>query len=154
MEQKVPQAQEIMTDEDMMGTMIDYDLNPYSPAKYPVPCKKRKNPAKTKSAKTKSAKNEGESQRKMTDWLISSSRNGRKVTFFEKIEVCEFYKNGTLKKKRIQEFLVDSVEGRNSPFYLKRHRQKLRRQQKFLNRKNLCPNKKKVYTCKKNTGTC
>ena len=87
MEQKVPQAQEIMTDEDMMGTIIDYDLNPYSPAKYPVPCKKRKNPAKTKSAKTKSAKNEGESQRKMTDWLISSSRNGRKVTFFEKIEV-------------------------------------------------------------------
>ena len=144
MEQKVPQAQEIMTDEDMMGTMIDYDLNPYSPAKYPVPYKKRKNPAKTKpaktkSAKTKSAKNEGESQRKMTDWLISSSRNGRKVTFFEKIEVCEIYKNGTLKKKRIQESLV---EGRNSPFYLKRHRQKLRRQQKFLNRKNLYPNKK------------
>ena len=59
----------------------------------------------------------------MTDWLISSSRNGRKVTFFEKIEVCEFYKNGTLKKKRIQESLVDSMEG----FYLKRHRQKLRR---------------------------
>ena len=145
MEQKVPQAQEIMTDEDMMGTMIDYDLNPYSPAKYPVPCKKRKKPAKTKSAKTKSAKNEDESQRKMTDWLISSSRNGRKVTFFEKIEVCEIYKNGTLKKKRIQEFLVDSVEGRNSPFYLKRHRQKLRRQQKFLNRKNLCPNKKSIY---------
>ena len=113
MEHKVPQAQEIMMDEDMMGTMIDYDLNQYSPAKYPVPCKKRKNPAKTKpaktkpaktkSAKTKSAKNEGGSQRKMTDWLISSSRNGRKVTFFEKIEVCEFYKNGTLKKKRIQE---------------------------------------------------
>ena len=150
MEQKVPQAQEIMTDEDMMGTMIDYDLNPYSPAKYPVPCKKRKNPAKTKpaktkSAKTKSAKIEGESQRKMTDWLISSSRNGRKVTFFEKIEVCEFYKNGTLKKKRIQESLVDSVEGRNSPFYLKRHRQKLRRHQKFLNRKNLYPIKKSIY---------
>ena len=48
-----------------------------------------------KSAKTKSAKNEGESQRKMTDWLISSSRNGRKVTFFEKIEVCEFYNSET-----------------------------------------------------------
>ena len=139
----------------MMGTMIDDDLNPYSPAKYPVPCKKRKNPAKTKpaktksaktkSAKTKSAKNEGESQRKMTDWLISSSRNGRKVTFFEKIEVCEFYKNGTLKKKRIQESLVDSMEGRNSPFYLKRHHQKLHRQQKFLNKKNLYPNKKSIY---------
>ena len=143
----------------MMGTMIDYDLNPYSPAKYPVPCKKRKNPAKTKpaktksaktkSAKTKSAKNEGESQRKMTDWLISSSGDGRKVTFFEKIEVCEFYKNGTLKKKRIQESLVDSVEGRNSPFYLKRHRQKLRRQQKFLNRKNLYPKKKKYIHVRK-----
>ena len=37
MEHKVPQAQEIMTDEDMMGTMIDYDLNPYSPAKYALP---------------------------------------------------------------------------------------------------------------------
>ena len=134
----------------MMGTMIDYDLNPYSPAKYPVPCKKRKNPAKTKSAKTKSAKtksakNESESQRKITDRLISSSRNGRKVTFFEKIELCEFYKNGTLKNKRIQKSLVDSVEGRNSPFYLKRHRQKLRRQQKYLNRKNLNRNKKSIY---------
>ena len=138
----------------MMGTMIDYDLNPYSPAKYPVPCKKRKNPAKTKSAKTKSAKTksakkEGESQRKMTDWLISSSRNERKVTFFEKIEVCEFYKNGTLKKKRIHESLVDSVEGRNSPFDLKRHRQKLRRQQKYLNRKNLYPNKEKYIHVRK-----
>ena len=132
MEHKVPQAQEIMTDEDMMGTIIDYDLNPYSPAKYPVPCKKRKNPAKTKSAKTKSAKNEG-----------------RKVTFFEQIEVCEFYKNGTLKKKRIQESLVDSVEGRNSPFYLKRHRQKLRRQQKYFNRKNLYSNKKKCTHVRK-----
>ena len=145
MEHKVPQAQEIMTDEEMMGTMIDYDLNPYSPAKYPVPCKKRKNPAKTKSAKTKSAKNESESQRKITDRLISSSRNGRKVTFFEKIELCEFYKNGTLKNKRIQKSLVDLVEGRNSPFYLKRHRQKLRRQQKYLNRKNLNRNKKSIY---------
>ena len=74
MEHKVPQAQEIVTDEDMMGTMIDYDLNPYSPAKYPVPCKKRKNPAKAKSTK-----NEGESQRKITDWWISSSKNGRTV---------------------------------------------------------------------------
>ena len=44
MERKVPQAQEIMTDEDMMGTMIDYDLNPFSPAKYPVPYKREKIP--------------------------------------------------------------------------------------------------------------
>ena len=45
---KVPQAQEIMMDEDMMGTMIVYDLNPYSPAKYPVPCKKRKKSCQNK----------------------------------------------------------------------------------------------------------
>ena len=70
MERKAPQAQEIMTDEDMMGTMIHYNLNPYSPAKYPVPYKKRNNPAKTKSAKTKSAKNEGESQRNMIDCVF------------------------------------------------------------------------------------
>ena len=78
------------------------------------------------------------------------------MTFYEKIEVCEFYKNGTLKKKRLQQSLVDSVEGRKSPFNLTRQRQKLRRQQKYLNRKNLYPNKtkQKAFTCKKNTGMC
>ena len=32
--------QEVMTNEEMTGTMVDYDLNTYPPAKYPTTCKK------------------------------------------------------------------------------------------------------------------
>ena len=149
---EVRQAQEIMTDEDMAGTMIDYHLNPYSPAKYPVPCKKRgkrkyeksikKEPAKNKSKQTVKD-NEGESQRKITDWLISSSRNGRKLTFKETVEICEFYKNGTLKKKRTSQTIAESAERRESPFYCKRRRQNANRRMKYISRKNRNPDKER-----------
>ena len=58
-------------------------------------------------------------------------------------------KRGTLKKKRTREAIVESMDGRGSPFYLKRRLQKLRRQQKYLIKKNLYPNKERYLPVRK-----
>ncbi|CAH3032084.1 unnamed protein product [Pocillopora meandrina] len=74
---EVLQVQEVMTNEEMTGTMVDYDLNTYPPAKYPTTCKKsgkrkhekamEKERANKKSKRT-AKKNEGEAQDKITEW--------------------------------------------------------------------------------------
>lgn len=47
---------------------------------------------------------------------------------------------------------MESVDGRGSPFYLKRRLQKLRRRQKY--QKELIPKQRKVSTREKNTEPC
>ena len=58
-------------------------------------------------------------------------------------------KRGTLRKERTREAIVESMDGRGSPFYLKRRLQKLRRQQKYLIKKNLYPNKERYLPVRK-----
>ena len=149
--------QEVMTNEEMTGTMVDYDLNTYPPAKYPTTCKKsgkrkhekamEKERANKKSKRT-AKKNEGEAQDKITEWLIwylpkRKSYSRRPWKYVNPI------KRGTLKKKRTREAIVESVDGRGSPFYLKHRLQKLRRRQKYLIKKNLYPNKERYLPVRK-----
>lgn len=152
---EVLQVQEVMTNEEMTGTMDDYDLNTYPPAKYPATCKKSgkrnmKGPWR-RSAPTRKASGQ---QRRMKVRHKIKLLNGwylpkRKSYSRRPWKYVNPIKRGTLKKKRTREAIVESVDGRGSPFYLKRRLQKLRRQQKYLIKKNLYPNKERYLPVRK-----
>lgn len=56
----------------------------------------------------------------------------------------------TLKKKRTRQAIVESVDGRGSPFYLK----KITQTTEISNQKELIPKQRKVSTREKNTEPC
>ena len=150
---EVLQVQEVMTNEEMTGTMVDYDLNTYPPAKYPTTCKKS-GKRKHEKAMEKERANKKSKQRRMKVRHKIKLLNGwylpkRKSYSRRPWKYVNPIKRGTLKKKRTREAIVESVDGRGSPFYLKRRLQKLRRRQKYLIKKNLYPNKERYLPVRK-----
>ena len=119
---------------------IDYRYGPPSPAKYPSfrKAKKKRSAPRKKPYSKKMDPVKGETQPKITTWLIPQARPKR-VTFNAVVEVCDTCMNGCLKKKRRKESLVESVEGRHSEFYQLRRDQKSARHAKYLLRKKLYP---------------
>ena len=105
---QVAQNQEIMTDEEMAGAMIDRKVNSYLPTENPT-------------------------------LLDNDSAIKKEVTFGETIEVCEFDERALMEEGK-SEPLVESVKGRQTPFYFKLRRQRSKRYFRYLKRiiKNPC----------------
>lgn len=161
MEHEVPQAQEVMTDEEMAGM----DSYPYSTSKYPAQSKKRRQKStKKESTKKRKGQQSTGTQFKITQWMpdyvtlppprTENVIDGKdfkfkKVTFNIEIEVCEIYKNEYFEKKHTREPLLESVEGRDSPFYHKRRRPNANRRMKYISRKNSNPDKERYIHVRK-----
>ena len=98
-----------MLPEQAEGGMVDYSLNEYSPAKYPIDTKKKKK-RKKKDKKDKKDK---------------KPKAGKCVHFHDKVTLLAIYR--TLKKNHLQELDLtneDDYPSRVSAFALKRNNQK------------------------------